>query len=666
MAGDRGGRISADVALGVALALVAAAVAASAVSGLSWAELVDGFVVSSTVLGLALALPGFPIARQRPGNPVGWLLLAAGLGFLVSAAGFAVLAWGTRPGESGPGWRLLADLTSVGWLLAVTLALPLTVLLFPDGRLPGRRWWWVLLVAGTGAAAGLVVFTLGPQDTTSAVGVQGYLRWPALDELAGPLSTVAGVAVLLTYAAGVAGLAVRYRRGDEVTRRRLLWVLLAGLVMVAAFTVDSVLGLESLLGVAPIALLPVAILIAMLRYQLLDIQLVVSRTVLYLLLTGLAVATYVTVVALGEATFSARLRLGPPVLATVLIALAFNPLRVWLQQRVDRLFYGAARDPARALAVVGVQLGRLDPTGPEGLDEVLAVMCRTLNYPAAAITIDGAVVASAGQPGTVDERVPLRLGDAPVGELTIGLRRGEKRLDPKDAAVLGPLAASLAVSVQATRYAADLQHARQSLVAAREAERSRLHRDLHDGLGPVLTSVQLKADAARRIADTDPAQATALMDQIRAQTTDAIAEVRRIVRDLRPPSLDTVGLIPAIRQHADTLHPLRVRLDCPDPMPPLPAAIDVALYRIATEALTNIVRHAPTATTATVELAHSADRLTLTVADNAVNGTQPWAPGVGLTSMTARAAELGGRLTAAPTPAGGRVEASLPCGRSPR
>jgi signal transduction histidine kinase len=253
-----------------------------------------------------------------------------------------------------------------------------------------------------------------------------------------------------------------------------------------------------------------------------------------------------------------------------------------------------------------------------------------------------------------------------VGELTIGLRRGEKRLDPKDAAVLRPLAASLAVSVQATHYAADLQDARQSLVAAREAERSRLRRDLHDGLGPVLTGVQLKADAARRMADTDPAQATALMDQIRAQTTEAIGEVRRIVRDLRPPSLDTLGLIPAIRQHADTLHPLRVRLDCPDPMPPLPAALDVALYRIATEALTNIVRHAPTATTATVELTHSADRLTLTVADNAVNGTQPWAPGVGLTSMTARAAELGGRLTATPTPAGGRVEASLPCGRSPR
>jgi signal transduction histidine kinase len=260
--------------------------------------------------------------------------------------------------------------------------------------------------------------------------------------------------------------------------------------------------------------------------------------------------------------------------------------------------------------------------------------------------------------------VDLSYGGTSVGALLVGLRPGESDLSVADRNVLALVAVPLAVAVHATRLSEELQTSREHLVAAREEERRRLRRDLHDGLGPALTGVAFTADAAANLVTADPARASELLRNLRTDTRTAIADIRRLVDDLRPPALDELGLAGALRQRADQLSwradgaAIRVHVDA-DGLPPLPAALEVAAYRIATEALTNVVRHSH-ATTAHLTV-RCDTTLELEIHDDGPP-VGPWTRGVGLQTMHARATELGGQVEAGPTPYGGRVTASLPLG----
>ncbi len=254
--------------------------------------------------------------------------------------------------------------------------------------------------------------------------------------------------------------------------------------------------------------------------------------------------------------------------------------------------------------------------------------------------------------------VPLALGEL-VGSLTVGLRRGEQTLARRDEELLALVSGSLSVAVQANQLAEELESARLALVTAREEERRRLGRDLHDGLGPVLTGVTLLGDAARRIVETDPKEAAALLAEMGIQTTAAVNDIRRLASELRPPALDSLGLVGALEQHARMLEPIHVSVY--GSLPQLPAAIEVATYRIATEALTNVVRHS-TATSVDVRLDSSRSHAHLCVTDNGSSINGAWVKGVGLTSMRERATELGGTFVAGPVADGGRVEVAIPYG----
>lgn len=226
--------------------------------------------------------------------------------------------------------------------------------------------------------------------------------------------------------------------------------------------------------------------------------------------------------------------------------------------------------------------------------------------------------------------------------------------------VVGP---ALAQMLHARGLAEQLRESRGRVIGVVEDERKRLRRDLHDGLGPTLTGVAYTADAARNVLASDPAAADALLADLRAQTAAAITEIRRLVEGLRPPALDELGLVPALRQSSTRLfaadgRPLRVQVHPPERLPGLPAAVEVAAYRIVTEALTNVARHAGS-DRADVLLACEPDALVLDVRDSG-RSARAWTPGVGLTSMRERAEQLGGTLTASATPDGGRVLARLP------
>jgi signal transduction histidine kinase len=200
-------------------------------------------------------------------------------------------------------------------------------------------------------------------------------------------------------------------------------------------------------------------------------------------------------------------------------------------------------------------------------------------------------------------------------------------------------------------------------VVAREEEHRRIRQDLHDGLGPTLTGIALSADAAANLIASDPGTVDALLGDLRRDARAALTDVRRLVDDLRPPALDELGLLGALRQRADQLawradgRAIAVRLDAPEALPVLPAAVEVAAYRIATEALTNIARHA-SARSAVVEV-RCDDALVVEVTDDG-RSDEGWSPGVGLTGMRERASELGGRFEAGPCAGGGRVFVSIP------
>ena len=637
-------------AITVAEALTA--VVAAAWAGLPWARLIELLVVSNVTLGLCLATAGWPVAVHRPGNAVGWLLLGGGVSYASTGAGIPLLAVVARAGAAGePGWQLFAMLVNGGWSWALTLFLPLALLCFPDGRLPGRGWRWLVVVV---AAAGPLAFVGGALSGFSEeVGVPGYVIAPGVGQR---LIGIAFALVPAIYLAAVTSLILRYRRGDDRTRRQLLWVLLALLVVVVIFLLDPVLP-DSLLSILPIALIPAAILVAIFRYGLLDIRLVFSRSLLYVLLTGAAVGAYLAVVAgLGRVLTATALL--PSVAATLVVALAFHPVRVWLQRRVDHLVYGARRDPVRALSEVGARLADTD-----GLDDVLAALCRALRLPYAAIVVHGRTVARCGafpgDPAPGAAAVPLPHG---AGELVVGLRSGERRLAAADQRMLALLAAPISVAVRATELAEELTRSREQTISAREEERRRLRRDLHDGLGPVLTGVVLNAEAARRLVRSDPDRSETLIGDLRDQTTAALEDIRRLVYGLRPPALDSLGLVGALQEYAMTLpqrSSLRVTVEAATPLDDLPAAAEVAAYRIVTEALTNVTRHS-NASAATVVLSRDGGELRVAVHDDGVNAGTGWQPGVGLTSIRDRAAELGGRCTIALDRTGGRIDVWLP------
>ncbi|TDO50578.1 histidine kinase [Kribbella sp. VKM Ac-2527] len=667
--------VAATVLLGVAVAEAVLTVVASALSGLPWSRLVDLLVVSNTILGMALAVAGWPIAFYRPRNLIGWVLLLGGCCYAFTGTGMAVLAWAAGDGW---GWRVFATVVNgFGWNWAVAFFIPLALVLFPDGRLRSRLRWFVgLLLVNTGGL--MVAGVLDPLGGMSAeLGIQAYPAPPWTGQPSW-LNAIWGIGLLASYLGAFVILVITYRRGDDVVRRRMLWLVMAMVVVVSAFTLEAVLSTESLLlGILPIVLIPLSITIAVLRYQLLDIRLVVSRSLLYLLLTGGVIAAYLGLVALMDQAVRRQVSLGSSVLATLLIALAFNPVRLWLQSLIHRAFYGARRDPVRAIAAIGERLGEIGTGTGEGvgagagLDGVLEALCRVMHFPAASIVVGELVVAGHGELPAARQAIVLHSGEQRIGELVVGLRSGEHRLDAADERVLSLLAAPLTVAVQAGRLADELQVSRQRVISGREEERRRIRRDLHDGLGPVLTGVVLNADAALRLLEADRARSAELLANLRDQTIGAIEEIRRLAYDLRPPVLDGMGLLGALREHAAVLSgrtvlsgragegALTVTVEAPVELPELPAAVEVAAYRIVTEALTNVIRHS-TASRAVVTLSVAETALRVEVRDNGVNAEDSWQPGVGLTSIRERTAELGGESEIRYDRTGGQVRVSLP------
>jgi len=357
--------------------------------------------------------------------------------------------------------------------------------------------------------------------------------------------------------------------------------------------------------------------------------------------------------------------------ATGLVAILFQPLRERLQRGVNRLMYGERDDPYGVLSRLGQ---RLEATlvSDAVLPTVVRTVAEALKLPYVAVEVERnggfETAAATGESPAEPLRLPLVYGGGTVGRLVLGRRAGEGDFAPADRRLLDDLVRQIGVAVHAARLtdealglSADLQRSREKLVSAREEERRRLRRDLHDGLGPQLASLTMRAEAARDLVGTHPGRAEALLGGLIDGAQEAVADVRRLVYALRPPALDALGLVGALRSHASRLEGgLRVEVEAPEELPPLPAAVEVAAYRIALEAMTNAARHAD-AKNCAVRLSLDDRAMELVVADDGRGIGADRGAGVGLHSMRERAEELGGTFAVGPGPAGGtRVEVRLP------
>jgi len=650
-----GRRVSLVLTVLAAGEVVAGAVLA-AIAGMTFREALNAFVVTNGLMGTAFAVCGGIIARHHPRNAVAWLFIGDGLGHATAALmpGLAVLIHehdGPVPVE-----RVASTVLMYSWPWSIGLFLPLALLLFPEGRAVSSRWRQVAWAVALTSPLFVLEIGLSPEPLTDEL-APGYLTLQQYDDLS-VLWTVSELRTSLALLLAAVSLVVAYRRGDELRRRQLLWLVLAAILVIAVVIPWSFVSGTPVLVLFAIPLIPVAVTVGIVRAQLLDIRLVVSRALAWLLLSIGALAGYVVLVAALDTFISARV--GKSALVTVLVALALAPLLPRVQRLVDRWMYGDRGNPARVASRVGEQLASGQR---EDLVGVAAAMRTALRLPYVAVRTSSGLLAESGRPGDATDLVPLSYGGHDVGELVVGLRAGERRLSSADRATLRIVAGSLAVAVRAGELSADLRNSRERLVMAREEERRRIRQDLHDGLGPTLTGVALSADAAANLLDSDPAAVSDLLAALRRDTRGAIADVRRLVDDLRPPALDELGLLQALRQRADQLawrpdgSTLDVDLQVPEVLPELPAAVEVAAYRIATEALTNVARHAG-ARGASLQL-RCRDRLDLEVLDDGP-ATAPWSPGVGLSGMRERAVELGGTFEAGPCASGGRVFVSIP------
>lgn len=431
--------------------------------------------------------------------------------------------------------------------------------------------------------------------------------------------------------------------------------LLFGLV---SFAADGAEGGGTLTAVVLFTLcLPVApaMVLGVLRPDVLDVRGVVVWGVVTFVTVIVYLSVFAGIVA-GIEAMGGDPSPGSLGLIGAVLAFGFHPVLVMLRGVVDQLLFGDRPDPLQAATHVADQIGD---------DPVLALRAirEALVLPYASLRSDGKTLATSGTEVTHTRSLSLQLGGNAVGEIVVGLRAGDLTLAQSDADVLRIVAPLLAQTLRAQALARDLQASRNAAITAIEEERRRLRRDLHDGLGPTLSGVAFSADAARNQLTSDPASADELLERLRADTTAAIAEVRRLVEGLRPPALDELGLLGAVRQHADKLHadggvPLQVTISAPEPLPDLSAAAEVTAYRIVVEALTNVARHAA-ATRADVEFDVSGGELRLAVHDDG-RGAASWSPGVGMSSMRERVEQVGGTLTAAPQTEGGRVEAVIP------
>lgn len=660
-------------------------------------------------LDVVYPLIGALIVSRQPRNLVGWVMCATGLIMVVAnlAGAYAlrglVAAPGSLPGALAMAW--LQSWLPFVWFPAMLIAL---LVLFPNGRPPSVAWWVVIGMAVVGSLQQIATVVLTAHPLTPMNGGQAVLSKTNPTAIGGPaainLLQALGMSILLALLGAGAALIVRLRRASGEEREQIKWVVYVAALIVAVLLVAGfAMKLHPLVGVIGFTVwsslfalgIPVAMGFAILKYRLYDIDLIINRSLVFGALAAFITMVYVAIVAGLGALIGAR---GQPnlilsIVATAIVAFAFQPVRERIERIANRLVYGPRATPYEVLSQFTERVA-----GSYASEEILPKMAEVLAHgtgaaradvwlrlgdhiaPAAAwpsgdgitrgsMTLAGDQLTAAP---AVTRVVPVRHQGELFGALSINKRPGEA-LTPVEEGLLKDLAAEaglvlrnvrLTAELQArlteiSEQAAELRASRQRIVATQDAERSRLERNIHDGAQQHLVALTVKLRLAAAQAKKDAQRARQMVRALETETNEALQTLRDLARGIYPPLLREKGLVAALQAQADRMEvPVHIAANGVERYP---AETEAAVYFSCLEALQNVAKHAEAAHVELV-LEQRHNGLIFSVIDDG-KGFEPEhvAGGSGLRNMADRIEALGGSFAIGPGLDGGTaMHGSLP------
>jgi signal transduction histidine kinase len=621
---------------------------------------------------LAFAVLGAILASRRPSNAIGWIYVGTAVSFALSTLGDQAATYGlvTNPGAV-PGAAFGSWLSVWVWAPASGLLMVFSLLLFPDGRLPSRRW---RPVAWLGAL-GIVLITV-------PVAIEGWsLRGqrllysneppPTLPDafrLAVHVQQFAFLVMFLLALVSAISLVVRFRRASGDEREQIRWFAFGGGLLILGF-VSNTLTNNNFLGIVGLAGLPVASTIAILKYRLYDIDVVISKTVVYGLLAAFFTAVYVAIVVGIGTAFGSRSSRLLTVLAAVVMAVAFQPVRERARRLANRIVYGKRATPYEVLSDFSERAA-----GAYSTEDVLPRMARVLAEGTGATRaevwlrvgdelrptaswpqgseIESSRLGIVGHefpefPGSA-EAFPVRHQGELLGALTLDKPPSEP-LTPTETKLLSDLASQVGLVLRNVRLTSELQArledlraSRQRLVAAQDEERRRLERNLHDGAQQQLVALAVKLGMAEILARKDPERTAEMLSSLKADTGEALDNLRDLARGIYPPLLADKGLGTALDSQArKAAVPTTVEVDS---VGRYPQEVEAAVYFCCLEALQNVAKYA-SASTATIRLLADHGSLRFEVEDDGAGfETTRIGYGTGLQGMADRLDAIGGSL----------------------
>jgi signal transduction histidine kinase len=625
--------------------------------------------VLDVVSSIGVPILGVVIVSKQPKNAIGWLFLVAGLalGLAVFGQTYALHTLVAQPG-SAPGGRALAWLSNVLWPIPVA-GLILVFQLFPTGRPVSPRWrivvWLTIAALAVLMVASLILATASWNDP-----FEGFnIRAGTWSDLARLLVFGAVFAELILLLLSVVSMVKRFHRSSGDERQQLKWFVSAAAVTAVVFGAGMLIDSPLMSAIVSISLLGlwIAIGIAMVKHNLYDIDVILNKAIAYGALAVIFTAVYVLLVVVIGAVIGVTE--GLSLVATAIVAVAFQPLRERAQHFANRLVYGERATPYEVLSRFSEQVGetysgedihvrmvRLLAEGTGATSAAVWLLVDEEFRPMAVWPTNGTpppVPAGAGRTpsfGDATTAVPVRHRGELLGMLTV-VKPPNEPLTPVEQTLVNDLAGQAALLLANSVLIEDLRASRQRLVAAQDEERRRLERNLHDGAQQQLVALGVQLALARRVAQKEAPGLAESLETLQTQTTDALENLRDLARGVYPPLLADEGLVAAIDAQARRA-PLPVRVES-DGLGRYPQDVETAVYFCTLEALQNAAKYAHPKEVV-VRLRLDGDDLVFTIRDDGQGFDQATTKlGSGLQNMADRLEALGGDLSISSAPGRG-------------